>query len=82
MKIFIIIIFLFQSFIIGNNNNDIQKYVYIPQCSYANRIKNFLNLNDLNLKTKIINSKEIKVKIKEIEIKCEKNRQIKKINNN
>ena len=80
MKLFIIIFFLFQPKLIINNI-ELPEYIYVIQSSHANRIKNYLGVDNLDLSTKIKYSNQIKQRLKELEIKCEENRQMKRIRN-
>lgn len=81
MKLFIIVFFLFQPLIIFNHNLEIQNYLYILECPHANRIKDYLGVDNLDLETKIKHSSKLRQRLKELEIKCEKNRQMKRIKN-
>lgn len=45
---------------------DIQRYIYVTRCPHAERIKEYLGVPNLDYKTKVIYSKQIKQRLNEL----------------
>lgn len=58
---------------------DIQRYIYVTRCPHAERIKEYLGVPNLDYKTKVIYSKQIKQRLNELINKNKNEKYIKSI---